>query len=83
MEEEPEGSSDGRRTGAGPKTHAVRGTSATESRSPRRSSAGARLFARVAVRREIFFNIFAGSATLSAAVEDLALTAHVLNAGDA
>ena len=83
MEEEPEGSSDGRGTGAGPKKHALRGTSAVESRSPRRSSARACLVARVVVQCASFFELVAGAATPSATVKDLAPTAHVLNAGDA
>ena len=61
----------------------MRGTSAMKSRSPRRSAAGARLVARVAVQCAIFFELFAGAAAFSAAVKDLAPTAHVLNAGDA
>ena len=47
------------------------------------ATAGARLTSRLAVRFAIFFELFVGAAALSAAVQALAPTAHVIRAADA
>ena len=56
---------------------------ASRSRTPTRPRQAARPVSRVATQFAIFLELFAGAAALSAAVRDLAPTAHVLSAGDA
>ena len=66
-------------------------TTTQEVRSPRKrrrsrspsSTAGVQLCSRLAVRFAIFFELFAGAAALSAAVQALAPAAHVIRAADA
>ena len=68
--------------GAGTAGEDGRGAAAG-SRTPRRTRGAARLVSRAATQVAVFFELFAGAAALSAAVQDLAPSAHVLKAGDA
>ena len=55
----------------------------SRSRSPAANQRTARLLPRLAVQFAFFFELFAGAASLSAAVRELAAAAHVVQAADA